>query len=130
VLSCFASRQGRAERVATSSGRIQVEKRLFHQQAWHCLFPEVTNVEILSQTIDKMDKPSSLELLGEKNLPQAADPGLVTYCPSMDLIALGTTDQQVLVYRLNGQRVYGAAQKIGKLTIESIKWKPNGMLTH
>jgi anaphase-promoting complex subunit 4 len=48
----------------------------------------------------------------------------------MDLIALGTTDQQVLIYRLNGQRVYGATQKTGKLAIESIKWKPNGEPTY
>ena len=64
--------------------------------------------------------------LGEKALPHLANPSLITYCPSMDLIAFGTTDQQVLIYRLNGQRVYGAAQKTGKLKIESIKWKPNG----
>jgi anaphase-promoting complex subunit 4 len=72
----------------------------------------------------------TLVTLGEKTLPQAADPSLVTYCPSMDLIALGTTDQQVLIYRLNGQRVYGAAQKSQKLRVESLKWKPNGEFAH
>ena len=66
------------------------------------------------------------QILGEKTLHQAADPTLVAYCPSMDLIALVTTDEQVFIYRLNGQRVYGAAQKAGKLRVESIKWKPNG----
>ncbi|KAG9233604.1 anaphase-promoting complex, cyclosome, subunit 4-domain-containing protein [Amylocarpus encephaloides] len=77
-----------------------------------------------------MAPADALELLtlGEKALPQPVDPKLVTHCPSVDLIALGTTDQQVLIYRLNGQRVYGAAQKAERLKIESIKWKPNGQM--
>ncbi|CAG8955064.1 hypothetical protein HYFRA_00007078 [Hymenoscyphus fraxineus] len=75
-----------------------------------------------------MATSASLVTLGEKTLPHAADPSLFAYCPSMDLVALGTTDQQVLIYRLNGQRVYGAAQKAGKLAVESIRWKPNGQL--
>lgn len=74
-----------------------------------------------------MAASASLATLGEKTLPHAADPSLLAYCPSMDLIALGTTDQQVLIYRLNGQRVYGAAQKTGTLVVESIRWKPNGL---
>ncbi|CAD6442860.1 c06f7089-702f-465a-9a30-5ce32c70bb1d [Sclerotinia trifoliorum] len=69
-----------------------------------------------------------LELLGEKTLHQMVNPELLAYCPSMDLIALGSTDQQVLIYRLNGQRVYGAAQKFNTLRVEKISWKPNGQL--
>ena len=75
-----------------------------------------------------MAEPLNLQILSEKILHQAADPDTITYCPSMDLIALVTTDQQVLIYRLNGQRVYGTTQKAGKLRVESIRWKPNGML--
>lgn len=67
-----------------------------------------------------------LEVLSEKSLHQAADPNLVTYCPSMDLVALGTTDQQVQIFRLNGQRVYVSSQKNNDLKVESISWKPNG----
>lgn len=74
-----------------------------------------------------MAASASLATLSEKTLPHAADPSLLAYCTSMDLVALGTTDQQVLIYRLNGQRVYGAAQKTGKLVVESIRWKPNGL---
>lgn len=73
-----------------------------------------------------MEHPSVLQIVGEKALHQTADPNLITYCPSMDLVALATTDQQVFIYRLNGQRVYGATQKTGKLRVESIQWKPNG----
>ena len=68
-------------------------------------------------------------MLSEKALHQTADPHLIAYCPSMDLVALGSTDQQVLIYRLNGQRVYGATQKAGTLRVENIHWKPNGLLT-
>lgn len=73
-----------------------------------------------------MKVPLNLELLSEKTLPQKADPRLLSYCPSMDLLALGSTDQQVLIYRLNGQRVYGASQKAGTVRVNSISWKPNG----
>lgn len=69
----------------------------------------------------------SLELLSEKSLHQTVNPRLVSYCPSMDLVAITTTDQQVLVYRLNGQRVWGISQKVGKLKVEAICWKPNGI---
>jgi anaphase-promoting complex subunit 4 len=69
-----------------------------------------------------------LRVLSEKALHQAADSRLVAYCPSMDLVALGSTDQQVLIYRLNGQRVYGTTQKAGTVRAEKIRWKPNGQL--
>lgn len=68
----------------------------------------------------------SFEIIGEKNLHQAALPGRVACCPSMDLTALATADHQVLIYRLNGQRVYGSAQKSGSPHVEAIQWKPNG----
>ncbi|KAG0651892.1 hypothetical protein D0Z07_1276 [Hyphodiscus hymeniophilus] len=75
-----------------------------------------------------MADPLKLEVLSQKSLHQTADPELLTYCPSMDLLAVASTDQQVLIYRLNGQRVYGAAQKGSSLQVESIRWKPNGQL--
>lgn len=71
---------------------------------------------------------SNYRILSEKTLHHNADPSLMAYCPSMDLVALVTTDQQVLIYRLNGQRVYGATQKLDRLRVASIRWKPNGQL--
>jgi anaphase-promoting complex subunit 4 len=73
-----------------------------------------------------MEDPVKLSLLSEKTLHQPADPRLLAYCPSMDLVAFASTDQQVWIYRLNGQRVYGASQKGSALTVESVRWKPNG----
>lgn len=70
-----------------------------------------------------------LEVISEKTLPQTANPRLIAYCPSMDLVAFASTDHQVLVYRINGQRVYSATQKqrsTAALKVEQIRWKPNG----
>ncbi|KAL3419348.1 Anaphase-promoting complex subunit 4 [Phlyctema vagabunda] len=75
-----------------------------------------------------MEGPMSLTLLSEKILHHAVNPRLIAYCPSMDLLALVSTDQQVLVYRFNGQRVFGVTQKSGKLRVEDVRWKPNGQL--
>lgn len=75
-----------------------------------------------------MEKRLDLQVLSEKTLHHAVDPNLIAYCPSMDLVALVTTDQQVFIYRMNGQRVYGASQKAGDLKVESIQWKPNGLI--
>ncbi|KAI1004846.1 hypothetical protein K3495_g3376 [Podosphaera aphanis] len=69
-----------------------------------------------------------LKALSEKSLQNAVFPELISYCPSMDLVALCTVDQQVSVYRLNGQRVYGRSQKDDNPRVESIQWKPNGQL--
>lgn len=69
-----------------------------------------------------------LRLIGEKTLHQGANPFLLAYCPSMELLASGSSDQQVSLYRLNGQRVYSVAQKQKgtSLNIHRISWKPNG----
>lgn len=74
-----------------------------------------------------MENPAILELLSEKTLHQKIDPPLIAYNPSMELLALGSTDQQVVIYRLNGQRIYGSASKTGNSRVDGFCWKPNGM---
>jgi len=74
-----------------------------------------------------MEKYPNFQVLSEKTLRHAVDPNLISYCPSMDLVALVTTEQQVSIYRMNGQRVYGASQTGGDLRVESLQWKPNGL---
>ncbi|KAI9783357.1 MAG: hypothetical protein M1839_003891 [Geoglossum umbratile] len=70
-----------------------------------------------------------LNLLAEKAIHQPVSPeGLLAYCPTMDLLALATKEEQVFVYRLNGQRVFGTAQKGAPLGVEKLRWKPNGQL--
>lgn len=51
-----------------------------------------------------------LSLVAEKTLPTKCKPNMLTYCPTMDLIAVvGAQDEQLSVYRLNGQRVFGGS---------------------
>lgn len=72
-----------------------------------------------------------LKLLAERALHHRANPRLLAYCPSKDLLALGSNEQPVLVYRLNGQRVYTVSQRGSTLKIHQIAWKPNGkFFTH
>ena len=68
-----------------------------------------------------------LNVLAEKLLPQGIIPELVAYCPTMDLIALATADQQVSINRLNGQHVFHVSTKMSKGKPVGIEWKPNGM---
>ncbi len=64
-------------------------------------------------------------MLFEKIMPLPIKPSLLTYCPTMDLIALVTSDEQVHVNRMNGQRV---ALVHGRKNCETIflRWKPDG----
>ena len=45
----------------------------------------------------------------------------------MDLIALATEDEQLQVFRLNRQAVYGTSYASFGLRISHIHWKPNGI---
>ena len=67
------------------------------------------------------------EPLAEKVIQPAINPTHVAYCPTMDLIALATIDEQVQVYRLNGQKVFGIVNKQTSGQIDQLKWKPNGI---
>ncbi len=67
-----------------------------------------------------------LNMLAEKIVLSAINAEHLAYCPSMDLIALATIDEQVHVHRLNGQRVFGVANKQSEAKIKGVQWKPNG----
>lgn len=64
--------------------------------------------------------------LAEKVVQPAANPDHLAYCPTMDLISLATIDEQVHVFRLNGQKVFGVASKRTPAKVRRIIWKPNG----
>jgi anaphase-promoting complex subunit 4 len=61
----------------------------------------------------------------EKALHQPIHAHLVSYCPTMDLIAVVSQAEQLDVYRLNGQRAFGLKQKPGR-KVDAICWKLNG----
>lgn len=74
-----------------------------------------------------MEWPATVQLLNEKTLHQQVDTRQIAYNPSMDLLALGSTDQQVLIYRLNGQRVHASSPKAKGVGVGGFCWKPNGI---
>lgn len=64
-------------------------------------------------------------LLSEKQMAQPVNPQLLAPCPSMELTAVGTRDEQVLCFRRNGHKVLSATQRKAS-RIQRIGWKPNG----
>ncbi|CAG8234328.1 unnamed protein product [Penicillium salamii] len=74
--------------------------------------------------------------VGEKTLPAKCKAQTMAYCPTMDLIALATEDEELRVFRLNGQRVFGGSfggdpylgedEEDGE--IRGMAWKGNGRL--
>lgn len=70
----------------------------------------------------------SLMLQAEKALPQPIHPNLISYCPTMDLIAVVTREENLDVYRLNGQRAFGLKRKSFESKVDSICWKFNGTI--
>ncbi|KAI2791078.1 hypothetical protein POX_c03933 [Penicillium oxalicum] len=82
------------------------------------------------------DLGPQLAPVGEKTLPAKCKASTLAYCPSMDLIALATDDDELRVYRLNGQRVFGGSFKgdpyLGEDEadgeVRAVVWKGNGRL--
>ncbi|PYH45714.1 putative anaphase-promoting complex component Cut20/Apc4 [Aspergillus saccharolyticus JOP 1030-1] len=74
--------------------------------------------------------------VGEKSLPAKCKKGALAYCPTMDLIGLVTEDDELRVFRLNGQKVFGGSYKgdpyldedDGGGEIRGLKWKNTGHL--
>ncbi|KAF2874139.1 anaphase-promoting complex, cyclosome, subunit 4-domain-containing protein [Massariosphaeria phaeospora] len=75
-----------------------------------------------------MDDSSGPKLLlqAEKILLHPIHPHLISYCPTMDLIALVTDEENLDVYRINGQRAFGLKRKSLDETIDAICWEFNG----
>jgi anaphase-promoting complex subunit 4 len=81
--------------------------------------------------------PPMLNVVGGKFLPARGKPGTLSYCPTMDLVALvtvldlpgdeGRTEEKLGVWRLNGQQVFGWDAPSG-LRIPFVEWKMDGRL--
>jgi anaphase-promoting complex subunit 4 len=82
---------------------------------------------------EEVFKPQ-LTPVGEKSLPAKCKASTLTYCPTMDLIALVTEDEELRVFRLNGQKAFGGSFKgdpyLGEDEadgeIRAVRWKDNG----
>ena len=68
------------------------------------------------------DLPRSFTLLYDKQL-SSSEVVLATWCPTMDLLAVLTEDNQLSVYRLDFQRVWVACPDV---PITALTWKPDG----
>ncbi|GMF76409.1 unnamed protein product [Aspergillus oryzae] len=72
--------------------------------------------------------------VAEKSLPAKCKTTTLKYCPTMDLISLVTEDDELRVFRLNGQKVFGGSFKgdpyldedDGGGEIRKLMWKNNG----
>ena len=81
----------------------------------------------LRSTSLKMEPESvTLNMLAEKVVHLAIKAEHVAYCPTMDLIAMATTNEQVHVHRLNGQKIFGTTTKQSSVKVNGLRWKPNG----
>jgi anaphase-promoting complex subunit 4 len=74
----------------------------------------------------KAKKPRQLLQQSEKILLHPIHPHLITYCPSMDLVAIVTDEENLDVYRINGQRAFGLKRKSEDVTVDAIQWEFNG----
>lgn len=81
-------------------------------------------------TFSSMDEEetgvASLTMLAETILQYPVNPKHLAYCPTMSLLAIATDNDQVHVFRTNGQKVFGIARKGPASKVTGIKWKPDG----
>ncbi|KAF2678059.1 hypothetical protein K458DRAFT_377414 [Lentithecium fluviatile CBS 122367] len=75
-----------------------------------------------------MDTAAGPKLLqqAEKILLHPIHPHLISYCPTMDLIALVTDEENLDVYRINGQRAFGLKRRSEDERVEAVAWQGNG----
>lgn len=75
---------------------------------------------------------AQLSPVAEKLLQTKCKANTLAYCPTMDLIALATVDDDLHVFRLNGQQVIGGSfagdpYLLGeRCEIKALDWKDNG----
>jgi anaphase-promoting complex subunit 4 len=76
----------------------------------------------------KMETAAGPKLLqqAEKILLHPIHTNLISYCPTMDLIALVTDEENLDVYRINGQRAFGLKRKSEDEKVEAVAWQGNG----
>ncbi|KAF8419687.1 anaphase-promoting complex, cyclosome, subunit 4-domain-containing protein [Tirmania nivea] len=83
-----------------------------------------------AESIISVKPPQGFQIQFEKTLPNPARPGLAAWSPKHDLLCFVTTNESVLLYRMNGQRVWGIAQRKEKAgqegQVERLQWRPDG----
>ena len=77
--------------------------------------------------MDTAPSPPQLLQQSEKILLHPLRPHLISFCPTMDLVALVTAEENVDVYRINGQRAFGLKRRGEELQVRTMAWQWNGM---
>jgi anaphase-promoting complex subunit 4 len=72
-------------------------------------------------------KIPAMLLQAAKEFAQPIHLKLARCCPTMDLVAVVTEEEQLDVYRFNGQRAFGLQRRDSESKVSSICWKYNGM---
>ncbi|KAF2124778.1 hypothetical protein P153DRAFT_350031, partial [Dothidotthia symphoricarpi CBS 119687] len=75
-----------------------------------------------------MEAPKGPRLLqqAEKILLHPVHANLISYCPTMDLVAVVTDEENLDVYRINGQRAFGVKRKSEDVAVDAMQWEENG----
>jgi hypothetical protein len=76
----------------------------------------------------KISSTNQRQLLqqAEKILLHPIHPHLIAYCPTMDLIAIVTDEENLDIYRINGQRAFGLKRKSEDVNVDALQWEFNG----
>jgi hypothetical protein len=77
-------------------------------------------------TIMASRKERQLLQQAEKILLHPIHPHLLAYCPTMDLIAVVTDEENLDVYRISGQRAFGLKRKSEDVGVDALQWEFNG----
>jgi anaphase-promoting complex subunit 4 len=62
----------------------------------------------------------------EKILLHPIHAHLIAYCPTMDLIAIVTDEENLDVYKINGQKAFGLKRKSEDVNVDALQWEFNG----
>ena len=65
-------------------------------------------------------------LLAEKVMQPAFNPQSLAFCPTVNLIALASTDERIHVFRFNGQAVFHITDRQRDSRVTAVAWKPDG----
>ena len=55
--------------------------------------------------------------------------GIISLCPTLDLLAIADQSDSVNVFRFNGQFAFGKKRPTPEAVVQSICWRYDGMLT-
>ena len=73
--------------------------------------------------------PAQFVIQSEQPTLQAIKPEYCSWSPKLDLLCFVTIKNFVIVYRLNGQRVWMSLPGGPKNKINDLKWRPDGMMS-